>query len=230
MRQMSLTHFGFGVMLGTFFMMGLVDPEARAAPVTLNFQSTVNVVEGPLNGGPIALGDTITGSFTYESTTPKFEEVFPGFRYHALTAFDITVGSYSASFSGPATKEIIIFPRVDGSGSIGALIRDDDGLIGPDINGLSLQSAGVALNTDNAFSLPQLLPPNPLPSTLNNNDFDTISAGLSFFGPNASGVNSDFSIGADPSVQPVPVPSAMLLMGTGLAGLFGWRWWNTKTA
>ena len=31
-------------------------------------------------------------------------------------------------------------------------------------------------------------------------------------------------------ITPVPVPSAMLLFGTGLAGFVGWRWWSTKHA
>ncbi len=30
--------------------------------------------------------------------------------------------------------------------------------------------------------------------------------------------------------NPVPTPSAMLLMATGMFGLVGWRWWHTKTA
>jgi len=30
--------------------------------------------------------------------------------------------------------------------------------------------------------------------------------------------------------QPVPTPSAMLLMGSGLIGLVSWRWWSTRTA
>ena len=36
------------------------------------------------------------------------------------------------------------------------------------------------------------------------------------------------NINFDVSPSPVPTPSAMLLMGTGLLGLIGWNYWRTK--
>ena len=32
------------------------------------------------------------------------------------------------------------------------------------------------------------------------------------------------------TLAPVPVPSTFLLMGSGLIGLVGWRWWSAKAA
>ena len=36
--------------------------------------------------------------------------------------------------------------------------------------------------------------------------------------------------GPGPGPNPVPEPGTMLLFGSGLAGLIGWRWQNRKTA
>lgn len=45
------------------------------------------------------------------------------------------------------------------------------------------------------------------------------------WGPNSTSPgDQSFQTFVDPN--PVPAPSAMLLMGTGLFGLVGWRWWK----
>ena len=234
MRKPSVwTSVGVVSFVSTVFFMGIMNFEAHAAPVTLNFQSTINVLEGPLNGGPVSLGDTVTGSFTYESTTPLFEALGPvGRRYHALTNFQFTVGSYSASFSGSPSREINTFIVTPCNpfcfGSLNAITRDETGLVGPDINGYSLQIAGATLTSNNSFTTQQLLPPHPLPATLNDADFNTLGFDLGFFGPSPLGGNDTFRIAADPTV--VPIPSSFFLFAAGLVGLVGWRKWSTKSA
>ena len=42
-------------------------------------------------------------------------------------------------------------------------------------------------------------------------------------------VTEDGQSGPGPGPNPIPEPSTMLLLGSGLAGLIGWRRWSTKT-
>lgn len=76
---------------------------AEATPITYTFTGAVTFVDPSLSG-QFNTSQSLTGSFTYESTTPGIlcgapcTEAF-GFRnyFDALTDFNMTVGTYTAS-------------------------------------------------------------------------------------------------------------------------------------
>lgn len=61
------------VMVGGIF----ITSQARANAITFNFTATVTVSSGTeiLTGGPVNVGDTITGSYTFDSDTPNSSPV-----------------------------------------------------------------------------------------------------------------------------------------------------------
>jgi hypothetical protein len=73
---------------------------AWASPVTYDFTGTVTEVDPSLSG-IFDTSQTLSGSFTYESSTAGvlFGSEASGFSNYvmALTAFTMTVGSYTAS-------------------------------------------------------------------------------------------------------------------------------------
>ena len=85
-----------------------------------------------------------------------------------------------------------------------------------------LPDPGQVTGVNVTSNLSSLLPPNT--------SFTNNSATVGFtgsFGANGWLTNETLTITVDASHSPVPTPSAMLLFGSGLAGLVGWRWWST---
>lgn len=83
--------------------------QSEALPVTYTFTGAVDHVAAEILGAntpyDFAIGQTITGSFTYDVdavSPPPFDSTLPGGvtwsnNYNALTSFTMTVGSYTAS-------------------------------------------------------------------------------------------------------------------------------------
>lgn len=81
------------VMVGLGSMIASVE----ATPITYNFEGRVDVVPIALGSPtPFNVGDTITGSFTYESSTAPFAGNANQRVFHALTSVNFSVGTYSA--------------------------------------------------------------------------------------------------------------------------------------
>lgn len=208
---------GLGVLLLT-----AGGPPAQAAPITYDYTGTVNFLSAGFANPLFSVGSPITGSFTYEATTPAQ----PGATstvasYHALTAFSITVGGYGAAYTGAPGPAVNIINGSSDTFIIGK--GSPTGLSGPPVNGLPLSSVDWRLvdNTGTAFSTALTLP-----TSLSLASFTGSVLKVSFFDGSTSahtlGSLTSLTLaapGAGPTPSPTPEPTSIVLLGTGLAGL-----------
>ena len=189
--------------------------EAKAVLILVDYVGTVSSVTPNLSG-TFAVGQTLQGSYIFESTTPPLAgATVNAATYDAITQFDFVVlnGGIVYSASTPVVPtgmpEIQIDNNVLGHDRFAALSRASDGLLGPDVNGLPLVSLG--LRSDD-FSQAIFNTALGLPTGLGSDDFDSNTFFL-FFGITLEGLVSG-SIDSFEFVQ-VPEPSTFSLLAMG---------------
>jgi len=194
---------------------------AQAALLTGNYSGTVTFVPTELSS-EFSVGDTISGTYTFESTTAARAGSTMNFAaFDALTSASYTVGSYTATSA--AAPEIQV-DDVMNADRYGIVSRASEGLTGADVNGYSLSFASFRLDDSTGTAINNAL---ILPTMLDFNDFDSSGFFITFGSVQngfytVSGELDSFEI-TDPSA--VPEPSTLILASLGGVGLiaFGIR-------
>ena len=205
----SVVRKGLFILIGVVALAGLTTP-VQAVPITFNFTGTVTGVDSSLSP-TFSTGQTLTGSYTFESTTPPRAGSDSSFAvYDALTAVNFSIGSYSASSTAAPEIQIDNAPGAPND-RYGLVSRASDGLTGPAVNGNTLGAFLFRLDDVNNAVFSTAL---SLPTSLSLQDF-TSNSFFVFFG--------DFSITGTlnslSSAAPVPEPSTFFLLGAGLSGI-----------
>jgi len=196
----------------------LATNEADAGSVTFNFIGVVTgVADGSLGGhdltGVFSTGQTLTGHYTFESTTPGTISGGVSATYsNALTDLQFTVGgSYSGSLGGPGD----IFVDDNNFGA-DAYVVEAHNPIAPLVAGAGLYELLLILTDDTESALSSLnLPLTPPDLNLfNNTTFELIFGGNTVAPGTVQGQITSLTM------QVVPIPAAAW-MGLSMLAAMG---------
>jgi PEP-CTERM motif len=189
---------------------------SRADLFTVSFAGTTDSVD-PALGGAFSAGQTLTGTYTFESTTAaRAGSDSTSAAFDALTNLTFTLGSYTATSTGAPEIQVDNDPPLPDHDRYAVVSRASDGLTGASVAGLALDTFLFRLDdsTNTVFSDALVLPTN-----LNLSSFDN-SRFFIFF---TDGTSPSIISGTFTSLSSVPEPSSMIMVGVGALGLAGYR-------
>ena len=196
--------------IALLFVLVFCAAESRAELITINLSATVNYVEdiGNKLGGKINVGSTITGSYTYESTTPDSSPSDPTqgnyWYYSSPAGIFLTVGGFNFG-TNPDYVNFLVSIGNNASGQDNYLVRSYNN--SPLSNGALVGNIDWQLDdhTATVFSSDVLPVTKPVLDQWQTNV-------LSIYGGGAD----DFFIDADvTSVEIVPEPATILFLTMG---------------
>lgn len=209
--------FGLGLIVSGVLSLSVTLAPAIAAPVTFQFTGELtNVIGGGLAAAGFSAGQSLVGSFTFDSGSSDLSPSANLGDYRALTNLTATVGSYIVTLVPSIQNSAITIWNNYESYPNGPRDMYSVGgqVTGATVNGVSPFSFGIDL-TDPSHTV---FDSDALPSSPPNlSSFATKRVSIYF--PGALG--NSFLFGEIHSLTPVPVPAAVLLFGTGLTAMIG---------
>jgi len=217
--------------LGALGLAVAIATPSHASPITFEFTGILPTVSqglDPAFSSNFVGGETVTATYTFDS---ELVNVVPGTNegfYQPLSAFQIQIGDLSWELGAGSSSSIYVRNRFESFGGPGFdwyMVGGASSVVGPTIAGMNVFSMGVTMTTT-AFDF---MPSDALPLTP-----PDLTQFLSPVGPLAYAVAKiqlvflgnephylDASI-ASAQTAPVPEPSTMLLLGSGLIALAGY--------
>jgi hypothetical protein len=137
------------------FALDAIDTHA----ITFNFTGTISSVPEPLGGGPFSVGQTVSGSYTFNPVANDQDPSSVTGVYENVIGFDVSIpdASYSGSaFVGSKPGQITILNNQDGVRDryVASMSAPDQNMSGPSVAGADLTRLAIVLRdqTTLAFS------------------------------------------------------------------------------